>query len=272
MVFPGYGYSGNGKEVGNMAGFTIGNFGLFGGSSGSSGDWMSNLLSMSADYNSIRSGAYSKLLKAYYAKDSSSSVKKIASDKTKEIKKTEEEKAIASAKSDADDLKKSADALTTTGSKSLFKEKDIETTDEETGEKVTTKGYDRKAITSAIKSFVKDYNDMIESGSDADNTTILQKTLAMTQITNSNSKLLSKIGITVESGNKLKVDEDKLNEASISTVKTLFNGTGSYASQIAYRASQVSSAAVNASLNSSLYTSGASYNKNYYNSLFDYGA
>ena len=136
--------------------------------------------------------------------------------------------------------------------------------DEETGETVTTRGYDRKAITSAIKSFVKDYNDTIDSGADAENTTILQKTLSMTQITNSNSKLLDKVGITIEKGNKLKVDEEKLNEADISTLKTLFNGAGSYAAQIGTRAGQISSAAVSASLNSSLYTSGASYNKNYY--------
>lgn len=46
----------------NMAGFSINNFGLFGGSSGgSSGNWMSNLLSMTADYNSIRSGAQAAL-------------------------------------------------------------------------------------------------------------------------------------------------------------------------------------------------------------------
>ncbi len=258
-----------------MAGFTVNNFGLFGGSGSSSGDWMGNLLSMTADYNSIRSGAYSKLLKAYYGKDSSSSntnTKESRIDKLRnQIKAEDADKTVAAAKSDADDLKKSANVLTTTGTKSLFQEKDIETKDEETGETVTTRGYDRKAITSAIKSFVKDYNDTIDSGADAENTTILQKTLSMTQITNSNSKLLDKVGITIEKGNKLKVDEEKLNEADISTLKTLFNGAGSYAAQIGTRAGQISSAAVSASLNSSLYTSGASYNKNYYNSMFDYG-
>ena len=258
-----------------MAGFTVNNFGLFGGSRSSSGDWMGNLLSMTADYNSIRSGAYSKLMKAYYAKDSSSSsstTKESKNDKLRnQIKAEEADKTVAAAKSEADDLKKSAEALSTTGTKSLFKEKDIETKDEETGETIKTRGYDRKAITSAIKSFVKDYNDMIDSGAEADNTSILQKTLSMTQTTNSNSKLLSKVGITIEKGNKLKVDEDKLNEADISTLKTLFNGANSYAAQIGTKAGQISSAAVNASLNSSLYTSGASYNKNYYNSLFDYG-
>lgn len=255
-----------------MGGFSINNFGLFGNSYGSSsGNWMSNLLSMTADYNSIRSGAYAKLLKAYYGKSSSSNVKNKETEKEKYTK-TEVDSTVAAAKTDADKLKKSAAALTTTGTESLFKEKDIETTDKETGEKVTTRGYDRKAITSAIKSFVEDYNRMVDSGSEADNTTILQKTLAMTQITNSNSKLLSKIGITIEKGNKLKVDEEKLNEADISTIKTLFNGAGSYANQIASRAGQISSAAVDASLNSSLYTSRASYNKNYYNSFFDYGA
>ena len=102
-----------------MAGFTVNNFGLFGGSGSSSGDWMGNLLSMSADYNSIRSGAYSKLLKAYYAKDSSSSTtKESRADKLRnQIKAEEADKTVAAAKSDADDLKKSAAALTTTGTK-----------------------------------------------------------------------------------------------------------------------------------------------------------
>lgn len=250
-----------------MAGFS---FNLFGNSYGnSSGNWMSNLLSMTADYNSIRSGAYHKLLKAYYSDSASSTVKKLANDKVD--KTTTTDKTVAAVKSDADALKTSANALVTSGSKSLFNKKEIETTDKETGEKVTTTDYDRKAITSAIKSFVKDYNNTIDSGSDVDNTTILQKTLSMTQITNSNSKLLSKVGITIEKGNKLTIDEDKLNEADISTLKSLFNGVGSYAGQIATKASQISSAAVSASSNSSLYTSNASYNKNY-NSLFDYGA
>ena len=255
----------------NMAGFSINNFGLFGGSSGgSSGNWMSNLLSMTADYNSIRSGAYSKLLRSYYGKTNSLIRKKDSDDDNKKVK-PEMDQTVASAKSDADKLKKSAAALTTTGTNSLFKEKEIETVDEETGEKVKTMGYDRKAITSAIKSFVSDYNKMVDSGSDSENTTILQKTLAMTQITNSNSKLLAKIGITVEKGNKLKIDEEKLNDADINTIKTLFNGIGSYAGQVASRAGQISSAAMNASLNSSLYTSGASYNRISYSSFFDYG-
>lgn len=254
-----------------MGGFSINNFGLFGGSYGSSsGNWMSNLLSMTADYNSIRSGSYAKLLKSYYGK-SSSNVKNKETEKEKNPNKVEMDSTVASAKTDADRLKKSAAALTTTGTESLFKEKDIVTTDKETGEKVTTRGYDRKAITSAVKSFVEDYNRMVDSGSEADNTKILQKTLSMTQITNSNLKLLSNIGITTQKGNKLKVDEEKLNEADINTIKTMFNGAGSYANQIASRAGQVSMAAIDASLNSSLYTSGASYNKNSYNSFFDYG-
>jgi len=254
-----------------MAGFRISNYSLFGtGYNSSSGDWMSNLLSATADYASIRNGSYSKLLKAYYAKDASSTVKNLGENKTKSNMIADTD--LKAAKSDADDLQKSAAALTTTGSKSVFNKKEIETTDEETGEKVKTTDYDRKAISSAIKSFVKDYNSMVDSGSEADNTRVLQKTLAMTQITNSNKNLLSKVGISIEKGNKLKVDDEKLGEADINTLKTLFNGAGSYASQIGSRASQVSSAAVNASLNSSLYTSGASYNRNSYNSFFDYEA
>lgn len=250
-----------------MAGF---NFNLFGtGYGNSSGNWMSNLLSLTGDYNSIRNGTYHKLMKAYYSDNASSAVKKVAGDKTKD--KTTTDKKVVEAKSEADALKKSADALTTSGSKSLFIKKEIETTDKETGEKTKTLDYDRKAITSAIKSFVKDYNSAIDAGSDVDNTSILQKTLSMTKITNSYSNMLSKVGISIEKGNKLEIDEEKLNEADISTLKSLFNGSTSYASQIGYKASQISSAAVSATSNSSLYSSNASYNKNY-SSIFDYGA
>jgi len=254
----------------NMAGFMFNNVGLFGSSSSSSGNWMSNLLSLTSDYNSIRNGSYGKLLKAYYGKNSSST--KSTTSKKDDEKTNSVDKEITAAKSDADDLKKSASALTTTGKDSLFVKKEIETKDEKTGETTKTVDYDRKAISSAIKSFVKDYNDMVDSGSETDNTSILQKTLSMIKTTKSNENLLSKVGITIEKGNKLEVNEDKLNEADISSLKTLFNGIGSYGYQIADKAGQISSAALNASLNPSLYTSSASYNQKYYNSIFDYGA
>lgn len=250
-----------------MAGLSISNLSLFSTSSSSSGNWMSSLLSNTSDYASIRNGSYSKLMKAYYSNDASSTVKKLASQSTDKTT----DKEIAAAKSDADDLKESTEALMATGTKSLFNKKEIETTDEETGEKVKKVDYDRKAINSAVKSFVESYNNMIDSGSDVDNTRILQKTLSMTKVTNSNKNLLSSVGISVKNGNKLSIDEEKLAEADISALKSLFNGSGSYASQVAAKASDISSTAVNASLNSSLYGSGGSYYSNSYSSLFDYG-
>lgn len=236
-----------------------------GNANASSNNWMSGILSNVSDYNSIRSGAYGKLMKAYYAPDASSTVKKLAGSDSKTDKK------VTEAKADADDLKTSAAALTATGSKSLFSMKEITTTDEETGEKTTKKDYDKDAIISAIKSFAEDYNNTIESASDTDHTRILQKALSMTKITNSNKNLLGKVGISVESGNKLTVHEDTLKDADIGTLKSLFNGSGSYASQIESRASDISNAAVNASLSASLYTSNAAYVGNSYNSLVDFG-
>ena len=53
---------------------------------------------------------------------------------------------------------------------------------------------------------------------------------------------LGKAGITIDSDNHLKVDEDFLkNKANITYVKDLFNGTGSYAYQVATKASMANS-------------------------------
>jgi hypothetical protein len=79
----------------------------------------------------------------------------------------------------------------------------------------------------------------------------------MTSITSKNSKLLPKVGITIGKGNKLELDEDTLKESDISTLKTLFTGYNSYASQIQQKASSISNAAASAG---GTYTSSGTYN------------
>lgn len=62
-------------------------------------------------------------------------------------------------KSGADVLKKSAQAL---NSDTLWAKKKIKKKDEKTGEETEVEDYDWNAITKAVKSFVENYNDVIE--------------------------------------------------------------------------------------------------------------
>lgn len=250
-----------------MAGY----FGITGsmfGTSNNNTNWMSGVSGLYSDYNTIRSGSYYKLLKAYYGQDSSSKsrVDDVVSKKT-----NTEKKELTQTKADAANLQDSAKKLSARGKDSLFTKKEI-TTKDENGKETTTLDYDRDAIANAVTAFVKDYNSLIESGSDVSSTNILRKTLQLTQNTAANKKMLSDVGISITEGNKLSVDKDTLKKADMNKVKSLFEGTGSYAGRVADKASQIANAAVTeASKSSSLYTSAGSYynSAQRYNSLFD---
>ena len=194
---------------------------IWGGMTSSSG---STILS---DYASIKNGTYKKLAKKYYASDSA---------KTETEAKTETKK-LGLAQTSADSLSSSIKDLM---KDSLFTKKTIKSKDETTGETSEKEDYDWEAITKAVKSFVDDYNSAIKDASDTSHNGVLRSALSMTSISKANSKLLSQIGITIGSENKLTLDEDKLKEADISTLKTLFNGTGSYADRIAAKSAAIS--------------------------------
>ena len=154
-------------------------------------------------------------------------------------------------RSSADSLKKSAEAL---GNASLYEKKKFKKKDEETGEETEVEDYDWDAITKAVKSFVDDYNSVVEQAGNSETKNVLRNAAWMTSITEKAGNLLSKVGITVGKGNKLEFDEDALKEKTalgksgieldnISTLKSLFTGYGSFGSQISQKASAISSAA-----------------------------
>ncbi len=212
---------------------------LLGGTTNSSG----NVLS---DYASIRNGSYGKLLKAYYAKQD---VENAASsgDSTQKLMLT---------RSSADSLKKSADAL---NNDSLWEKKKIRKKDEETGEETEVEDYDWDAITKTVKSFIDDYNSVVEEAGSSDTKSVLRNAVWMTNITDKTKNLLSEVGITVGKGNKLELDEDVLKEANITTLKTLFTGYGSYADKISQKAGSISNAAAGTKGADKTYTSSGSY-------------
>lgn len=179
-----------------------------------------------ADYASIKNGSYGKLMRAYYTKGSGAETKK--ADTTKETKNNTQ------VKSDTASLKEAADALVTTGSKSVFNLTDVKDKDGN-----TKKGYDYDAIYDAVKNFADEYNSMIDSASESDANGILRRTLNMTNETKANYRLLGQVGITIGADNKLTVDEKTLKEANIHDLKTLFNGAGSYAYNVSSKASVI---------------------------------
>lgn len=212
-----------------------------------SGNWL-------ADYASIKNGSYGKLMKAYYAKDSGDSNTAASTIAKKDTAK----KALAKVETTTDALKESADALLATGKKDLFTQKDI-TTKDENGVESTTRGYDTDAIYSAVNSFVTNYNSVMAAVDDVSDTTVSNRAESLGNTTIANSKQLAKIGITMKNDGTLSLDKDAFMKADMSTVKSLFQGNGSYGYRVSAQSSMINFAADHASARTSLYTGTAGY-------------
>ena len=197
-----------------------------------------------SDYASIKNGSYGKLLKAYYANQDA---EKVSSSKDSVQKST-------LMRTGADALKKSADAL---NNDELWEKKKIKKKDEKTGEETEVEDYDWDAITKAVKSFVEDYNDVIEQAGESNSKEVLRNTVWMTGITESSENVLSEIGIKIGKGNKLELDEDALKKASIGTLKIIFTGHNSFANKVSMKANSISNAAA---WSSGTYKSNGKYN------------
>lgn len=221
---------------------------IFSSMMGTSGTESNNAFSLT-DYMSIKNGSYGKLLKAYYKKQDAGDAETVETEK----------KQLSLLKTKADNLKNSMLDLM---DEDLFKKKTIKTKDEKTGEETEKEDYDWEAITKAVNSFVDSYNSLVGSAGESDNNKVLRNAAWLTKTTETNSKLLAKVGITIGDDNKLKVDTDALKKANMNTLKILFQGSGSFADKVAQKASQIGSAAVQGtSVGGSSYTNHADYKK-----------
>lgn len=235
-----------------------------------------NVASMNflSDYASIKNGSYGKLMKAYYGPSHRSS-KEVSSLVEKNQRTTaaakDSAKTLSSIESAAEELKKSADALTAKGSKSVFNKVDIETKDEN-GVTSTTKGYDTNAIYKAVSDFVDDYNSVIKQAGSAESTSIQNRVKSMTGATSANEKLLSKVGITINENKTLSIDEKAFKAADMATVKTLFGGNASYADRISAQATMLDHTANTEATKANTYNYNGIYNNAYTSGgIFDYG-
>lgn len=126
------------------------------------------------------------------------------------------------------------------------------------GEEIEVEDYDWDKITKAVKSFVEDYNDVVKEAGESNTKDVLRNASWMTGMTDKNSNMLAKIGITIGKGNKLELDEDALKQADISSLKTVFTGYNSFVSKISQKATGISNAANRAS---ATYTNNGTYSK-----------
>lgn len=218
-----------------MAGFNISS--LFG--STSSGGSLFSSFNFS-DYNSIRSGAYKKLMKKYYSQQNDTTKKttdKTTTKKSNYIPTTDQ--TLTKVKKESDELKTAAQKL---GKDDLWKQQNG--------------AYDTDKIVSAVKSFASEYNDVVAQSAASTNKSVSQQTSYMTSLTKTMSNNLKKAGITVGVDGKMSVDEEALKKADMDSIKSLFSGKYSYASQVADKASAITSAAAR---NSSMYSGSGAY-------------
>ena len=184
-----------------------------------------------SEYASIKNGSYGKLVKSYYRKEENEKAASVS---------TETNANLTSVRSGADSLKKAADAL---NDPKLWEKKTVKTKNEETGEEEEKEDYDWEAITQAVNSFADAYNSVVTSSGNSDSRDVLLNAGWMVGNTEKTAGLLSKVGIEVGSDNKLTVNEDKLKEANITSLKFLFTGHNSFADKVSTKASGISRAA-----------------------------
>lgn len=190
-----------------------------------------SLSSSLSDYSMIRSGAYGKLMKAYYAKEADTTQKTDKTDKTKKNDKTaqmstQEKEQLQQMQELKTGAKSLSDAASALQKNSLYEAKTAED---------GTSAVDRSKITSALKSFVGAYNTYIEQTGKSSKSTVQKQNLSALKATAANSKLLAEVGISYDKKGNLTLDETKAQKASLSTIKSLFQG-GSYGDTIGDKA------------------------------------
>lgn len=231
---------------------------LFQSMTTSRGNSLGNLNFLS-DYASIKNGSYGKLMKAYYAKDAADKV--ASTGKDTETKKKSISTAADSAKTlseiekAADAMKESADSLLVKGSKSVFRKKNEKAT--------VSEEYDTDAIYKAVSGFVTDYNDLLSKTSAASSKNLQSKADTLAAVTSANAKLLSRVGITVNSDSSLSLDEEVFKKSDMGMVKNLFGTTGAYGYKVSAQASMIDYTAAKESTKSNTYTANGTYSNVY---------
>ncbi len=213
---------------------------LFNSMNKSSGAGALSDMSWLSDYASIKSGAYGRLIKAYYASDESD-------DKTKaqtlskltntNVKQTSDEtKAYTQAASGAEALTKSIDNIAKLDADA-----------------------DEDKLYEAANAYVKSYNDVVDTASATADKSITNRLTSVRTTTAANEKVLNKLGISIGNDGKLSIDKDTFKAADKSNIRELFGNRGSYGAAVRVSAEMIRSTADYDSARSDTYTPTGSY-------------
>jgi len=142
-------------------------------------------------------------------------------------------------------LQTSADVLSKTGKDSVYESKEED------------------ALYNAISSFVTNYNSVLDTAGKSNVSTISQRANMMTNATQSYKNMLAKIGVSVDSNNRLSVNKDAFQAANKDTVKSLFSEDYSYGGRISSYASYMNTKATSEAAKANTYSSTGSYTNNY---------
>lgn len=222
-----------------------------------------SMTSFLSDYSSIKNGSYGKLLKSYYALQDEDSKKsttgKLNRDDTLS-KILNQNKGTSVSKDSADVLggvKEAAANLKEAANKLLDK-------------KNADSVYSEENLAKNVKDFVDSYNSVIDAAEDTNTNSINKNLESMINQTKVNQKLLANIGIGVDENNKLTLDEAKLKEADVDSVKSMLGSTGSYGYRVSAGASMINFNAEYEASRANTYTSNGKYSNGYNSgSLYD---
>lgn len=217
------------------------------GTSGTTNSWQNNTLSSLfgsstsstssgilgidfSSYSSIKNGSYYKLLKNYYSSNASV-------DSNSEDVKAYQAKVDQMANVSAD------------LSYSLNELMHADFSEEK-----------REDLLEDVEKFIEDYNNTVSKAADSDSKSVLQKAKWMTNMTKQYANVLSDIGITVGSDDKLKLDTETFNAADSDTLRDVFGtNPNSYANKVLYKAEQLYSLSKTYGSSATAYTSAGTY-------------
>lgn len=226
---------------------------------GTSGSASQSIYNSLGDYAALKNGSYGKLVKAYYAQQSSDARTEDSRNKVRQtelpVSVTQEQKDNTAIKNDANALKSVAGELTAKGTKSIFNKIDVK--DEEKG--LTNREYDTDKIYKTVNQFVNKYNDLIKDSSKSTNSSISEKRESLTKYVNAYENELKEMGIQIESDKTLTIDEEKFKGSDMQSVKDVWNGTSALGAKMYQTSVELEHIAKSAVSADSLYTSNASY-------------
>ncbi|MCH5273782.1 MAG: hypothetical protein J1E35_08920 [Lachnospiraceae bacterium] len=216
------------------------------------------------EYAQIRSGAYKKLLRAYYGQYNADGTTKSTQTTSSPIRKqktssdtADSAKSLTSVSEAATTLQNAAMKLAEVkeGSSSLYAKKTMVDKAED-GTTTTRYDYDYDGVVNAVKSFVSAYNDTLDKVGKVSSPAVQQKTKWMMDVAAQYKSQLSEFGIEMDDNGRLSLKEDVLRGRDMTDIQDFFEGSNSFVNKLARKASALAgSAELQATKAASAYTS-----------------